>query len=188
GKGMGGGRIVIVPELRGTPAQGDPALVHGAGNAVLYGATGGSLFVAGAVGQRFAVRNSGARAVVEGCSDHGCEYMTNGLVAVLGPVGRNFGAGMTGGAALVWDPERRLLAMVADTAPSARAITPGERSVLRSLLEEHAARTNSVRAAHILGDWDRHSESFWVLAPAASHRVPGLAHAQESDRAGAGVP
>src|SRR5206468_5301353 len=99
GKGMSGGRIVIRP-----PADdaGDPVLV---GNTVLYGATGGELFCAGAAGERFAVRNSGATAVVEGTGDHACEYMTNGTVVVLGRFGRNLGAGMTGGRAFVHDRE-----------------------------------------------------------------------------------
>src|SRR5581483_7436121 len=98
GKGMGGGRIAIrAPE----GDAGDAVLV---GNTVLYGATGGELFCAGRAGERFAVRNSGADAVVEGIGDHGCEYMTNGTVAVLGPVGRNFGAGMSGGVAFIYDP------------------------------------------------------------------------------------
>ena len=92
GKGMGGGLISIAPP-RG------PSIPHAAGNAVLYGATGGRIFISGRVGQRFAVRNSGAVAVAEGCSDHGCEYMTGGVVVILGEAGRNFAAGMTGGTA-----------------------------------------------------------------------------------------
>ncbi len=102
GKGLGGGLVVVRPRRNGN------FIPHAAGNAVLYGATAGVAFLAGTVGQRFAVRNSGGVAVVEGCSDHGCEYMTGGTVVVLGRVGRNFGAGMTGGAAFVWDPEMRL--------------------------------------------------------------------------------
>src|SRR5437764_13985921 len=103
---MGGGRIVIVPP---PDDAGDPYLV---GNAVLDGATGGELFVAGRAGERFAVRNSGATAVIEGAGDHCCEYMTGGTVAVLGPVGLNLGAGMTGGEAYVYDPESALRARV----------------------------------------------------------------------------
>ena len=99
GKGMGGGRIVIAAP---PDDAGDPWL---AGNTVLYGATGGELFVAGRAGERFAVRNSGALAVVEGVGDHACEYMTGGTVVVLGPVGRNLAAGMTGGELFVHDPE-----------------------------------------------------------------------------------
>ncbi len=167
GKGMGGGLIAVTPRLREDPDL--PGRVpHGAGNAVLYGATGGSLFVAGTVGQRFAVRNSGARAVVEGCSDHGCEYMTNGVVAVLGPIGRNFGAGMTGGTAFVWDPERRSRSMVADTAPSVRATTEAERRALFDLLNQHVLHTGSRVAEKILADWQ--ADAFWILAPAKPRR------------------
>src|SRR5207237_2756328 len=102
GKGLGGGRIVVVPP---DDDAGDPVLV---GNTVLYGATGGELFCRGRAGERFAVRNSGATAVVEGTGDHACEYMTRGTVLVLGPVGRNLGAGMSGGGSFVYDPEGTL--------------------------------------------------------------------------------
>ncbi|HSS11983.1 MAG TPA: glutamate synthase-related protein, partial [Acidimicrobiales bacterium] len=121
GKGMGGGRIVIRP-----PADdaGEPVL---AGNTCLYGATGGSVFIAGSAGERFAVRNSGATAVIEGAGDHCCEYMTGGTVVVLGPVGYNLGAGMTGGEAYVWDPHGRLAgrinpALVEPTRPDAEEL------------------------------------------------------------------
>src|SRR5690606_19596407 len=111
GKGMGGGSIVVRPPANDASmvmgsAAGSPVL---AGNTCLYGATGGELFVAGSVGERFAVRNSGALAIVEGVGDHCCEYMTGGTVVVLGRVGSNLGAGMTGGQAFVWDPEAERL-------------------------------------------------------------------------------
>ncbi len=165
GKGMGGGRIVVRPRrpsLELTP--------HAGGNAVLYGATGGTAFLAGTVGQRFAVRNSGATAVVEGVSDHGCEYMTGGVAVVLGPVGRNFGAGMTGGVAYVWDPQVRLNRYVADTSPSMRRLLEMERLELRVLVEEHLAETSSPVATRILEDWDRQVERFWALR--ASRPIP----------------
>jgi glutamate synthase domain-containing protein 3 len=156
GKGMGGGRIVVKPRrVEGVP--------HAGGNAVLYGATGGSAFLAGSVGQRFAVRNSGATAVVEGCSDHGCEYMTGGTAVVLGPVGRNFGAGMTGGVAYVWDPEVRLNRYMADTAPSNQRLREMDAIELKALVEEHFGLTGSPTAAEILSDWARQVDRFWVL-------------------------
>src|SRR3954454_4531152 len=99
---MAGGRIVIRPPANDA---GRPVL---AGNTCLYGATGGELYIAGSAGERFGVRNSGAKAVVEGVGDHACEYMTGGTVVVLGPVGYNLGAGMTGGQVFVWDPEGEL--------------------------------------------------------------------------------
>jgi glutamate synthase domain-containing protein 3 len=156
-KGMAGGVIVVTPRRADWVPQ-------AAGNAVLYGATGGRLFLAGRAGQRFAVRNSGATAVVEGVSDHACEYMTGGIVVVIGDVGRNFAAGMTGGMAMVWDPTVGLKARLADTAPAARRPGLPEIDMLRSLLREHQARTASPIAADLL---DRESaiDEFWVVEP-----------------------
>jgi glutamate synthase domain-containing protein 3 len=164
GKGMGGGRIVIVPRR---PGEHTP---HAAGNAVLYGATAGEAFLAGTVGQRFAVRNSGATAVVEGCSDHGCEYMTGGVAVVLGPVGRNFGAGMSGGSAFVWDPQARLNRFVAETSPSMHRLGEIEEIELRDLIARHAELTGSPVAAAVLDEWARQRERFWVLR--ATRPVP----------------
>jgi glutamate synthase (NADPH/NADH) large chain len=162
GKGQGGGLIAVVPKLH-QPVG--PA--HGAGNAVLYGATGGKLFIAGPVGQRFAVRNSGATAIVEGCSDHGCEYMTGGTAVVLGPTGRNLAAGMTGGTLFIWDPDWIAIRALADTAPFARRLVDAEREQLRGLIEEHLAETGSARAAQILKTWDHERDNFWILEGAA---------------------
>jgi glutamate synthase domain-containing protein 3 len=155
-KGMAGGTIAVTPaRTEGVP--------HAAGNAVLYGATGGKLFLAGRAGQRFAVRNSGASTVVEGCSDHGCEYMTGGVVVVIGDVGRNFAAGMTGGRALVWDPNLGLKARLAETAPATRRPSAAEIDLLRSLLEEHHQLTSSPTAGRLLEDDDL--DDFWVIEP-----------------------
>ena len=157
GKGMGGGRIAVSPP-RGIVGA------HAAGNAVLYGATGGQLFVAGRVGQRFAVRNSGATAVIEGCSDHGCEYMTGGTVVVLGDVGHNFAAGMTGGVAFVRDPSMTVKSQLADTAPAARRPTTVERETLRSLIEAHYEHTGSeIGLAALNGELD----DFWLIRSTA---------------------
>jgi glutamate synthase domain-containing protein 3 len=156
-KGMGGGVIVITPQRAG-------GVPHAAGNAVLYGATGGRIFLAGRAGQRFAVRNSGATAVVEGCSDHGCEYMTGGIVVVLGEVGRNFAAGMTGGVAMVWDPTMGLKARLADTAPAPRRPLESEVELLRTLLEEHYSRTGSPIAGRLL-EMEDSTGQFWVVEP-----------------------
>jgi glutamate synthase domain-containing protein 3 len=159
GKGMGGGTIVVNPRVAGGEHP------HGAGNACLYGATGGSLFVAGVVGQRFAVRNSGATAVVEGTSDHCCEYMTGGTVVVLGALGRNTGAGMTGGELYVWDPELTAKAHFAETAPPSSRLGPDDADRVKGLVEEHLERTGSERAAAILGGWAEAREQFWVVRP-----------------------
>lgn len=146
------------------------AIPHVAGNAVLYGATGGSVYLAGTVGQRFAVRNSGATAVVEGCSDHGCEYMTGGRVLVIGQVGRNFGAGMTGGVAYVWDPEMSLKGRVADTAPPVRRPTDDDATAITSLLEIHSEMTGSPTARGLLRS-TRSVDRFWVLSAGDSIEV-----------------
>jgi glutamate synthase domain-containing protein 3 len=157
GKGMGGGVVTVVPRR---PNVHTP---HAAGNAVLYGATGGEAYLAGAVGQRFAVRNSGAVAVVEGCSDHGCEYMTGGVVVVLGPVGRNFGAGMTGGVAYVWDPKSVFNRYVADTSPAMRRPLESEAIDLQEILARFFSLTASPVARGILDEWPSQSGRFWVL-------------------------
>jgi glutamate synthase domain-containing protein 2/glutamate synthase domain-containing protein 3 len=162
GKGMGGGLISITPES----LPGD-AVPHGAGNACLYGATGGKLYVAGTVGQRFAVRNSGAVAVVEGASDHCAEYMTGGTVAVLGPVGRNVAAGMTGGTLFVWDPSGRAPAHFSPSAPAARRASAQDAAALRALLAEHIAETSSRRAKVLLDRWQEAQSEFWVLRAVA---------------------
>ncbi|MEE9582922.1 MAG: glutamate synthase large subunit [Acidimicrobiia bacterium] len=159
GKGMGGGVIVIRPSVSG---EGVP---HGAGNACLYGATGGGLFVSGAVGQRFAVRNSGARAVVEGASDHCCEYMTGGAVVVLGSVGGNVAAGMTGGVLFIWDPDLTAKARFSDTAPPASRLSDAEAHLLHDLVVEHYERTGSSIASELLASWSAARDQFWVLRP-----------------------
>jgi glutamate synthase (ferredoxin) len=159
GKGMGGGRLVIRP-----PADdaGEPVL---AGNTCLYGATGGTVFIAGSVGERFGVRNSGATAVVEGAGDHCCEYMTGGTIVVLGDAGYNLGAGMTGGQAFVWDPRSRVVgrlntALVEAVRPDAEALQE-----LRWLIEQHVELTNSTRAAQLLEDWSAAACDFWHVVP-----------------------
>jgi glutamate synthase domain-containing protein 3 len=158
GKGMGGGLIVVKPEVE------DPeATPHGGGNACLYGATGGKLFVSGQVGQRFAVRNSGAVAVVEGASDHCAEYMTGGAVAVVGPVRRNVAAGMTGGVLFVWDPDLSAEQHFAASAPPASRLAAADAAQLRAMLEEHVAETQSRKVRAILDRWDQAVGEFWVV-------------------------
>ncbi|MBW3644864.1 MAG: glutamate synthase subunit alpha, partial [Actinobacteria bacterium] len=159
GKGMGGGRIVIVPPPNDA---GEPVL---AGNTCLYGATGGDLFVAGSAGERFAVRNSGATAVVEGTGDHCCEYMTGGTIVVLGPVGYNLGAGMTGGQAFVWDPSTQLIARLNGALVEAERPDTESLEELRWLVERHHELTGSVRAAEMLKDWDTALDHFWHVLP-----------------------
>jgi len=165
GKGMGGGSIAIRPFTESV------VVPHGAGNACLYGATGGSLFVAGAVGQRFAVRNSGARAVVEGTSDHLCEYMTGGSVAVLGRAGRNIAAGMTGGALFLYDPRTSIKAHISESAPAPKRLGADDAAELRAMIIEHVERTDSDRGRELLADWERSVSDFWVLKPSTAPKA-----------------
>ncbi|MBT8197418.1 MAG: glutamate synthase subunit alpha, partial [Acidimicrobiia bacterium] len=159
GKGMGGGMIAIRPAVSG---GGTP---HGAGNACLYGATSGALYVAGSVGQRFAVRNSGATAVVEGAADHCAEYMTGGRVVVLGALGRNVAAGMNGGTLFVWDPNATGPLHFAESAPPASRPTAADMEELRDILIAHVAETGSSRASEILDTLEDRAAEFWVLRP-----------------------
>jgi glutamate synthase domain-containing protein 2/glutamate synthase domain-containing protein 3 len=157
GKGMGGGVIAIRPF--GGDVASDPVL---AGNTICYGATGGRLFVAGRVGERFCVRNSGAIAVVEGAGDHFCEYMTGGVAVALGPIGWNAGAGMTGGVAYVTEWNQ----LNADSV-IAREVPTEDACDLLALVEEHHRRTGSTRAAAMLENWDRALAGFRQLVPIA---------------------
>ena len=175
GKGMGGGRIVIRPPVND---KGDPVL---AGNTCLYGATGGDVFIAGSVGERFGVRNSGANAVVEGVGDHACEYMTGGTIVILGPVGYNVGAGMTGGEAFVWDPGARLTARLNGALVNAARPDAGQVEELRWLVERHFELTGSPRAKALLEDWHTTVEQMWYVAPVG--RVPRI-EAQGEGRVG----
>jgi glutamate synthase (NADPH/NADH) large chain len=160
GKGLSGATLVIRPSPHLTGAD---ALI---GNTVLYGATSGTLFAAGLAGERFAVRNSGAVAVVEGLGANGCEYMTGGTVVVLGPVGFNFAAGMTGGMAFVHDPEDRFASAVnRDSVVVGRLASAYWAGVLKALVEDHARETGSPHAHGLLRDWDRALGDFWQVCP-----------------------
>ncbi len=168
GKAMAGGRVVIRPSANtvacsGASNEGSPVL---AGNTCLYGATGGDLFIAGSAGERFAVRNSGATAVVEGVGDHACEYMTGGTVVVLGPVGYNLGAGMTGGCAFVWDRDGDLSARLNTALVDAIRPDPDLLEELRWTVERHQELTGSPLAATLLADWEAVADEIWFVAPA----------------------
>ncbi|MFI3242957.1 MAG: glutamate synthase large subunit [Akkermansia sp.] len=169
GKGLSGGKIILTP-FEGS--QYDPSENVIAGNVHLYGATGGQLFVHGKVGERFAVRNSGADAVIEGAGDHCCEYMTGGTVVLLGESGHNFGAGMSGGLAYVWDKKHifdrycNLDMIDLDPVKDVRDVAK-----LRSLIEEHAALTGSERAKAILADFDNELPNFVKVFPQEYRRV-----------------
>ena len=163
GKGMSGGEIILVPS---PGAKFDPSKNSICGNTVLYGATGGSLYIRGRAGERFAVRNSGATSVVEGIGDHGCEYMTNGRVVVLGVTGKNFAAGMSGGVAYVLDQEGTFEQRCNTTMVTLhRLTTPDEVNALKGLIFKHLELTESARAKEILGEWSRFEPLFWKVAP-----------------------
>ena len=193
GKGLSGGRIIVRSpnDFRGF---GPDHII--AGNTVLYGALAGEAFFNGVAGERFAVRNSGAATVVEGTGDHGCEYMTGGTVVVLGATGRNFAAGMSGGVAYVWDPERTLKQRANLSMVELEAVVPhaeqqaqngidtwhsaqrgGERetdeTILRRLVEDHFRYTGSFRAREILGDWEAARGKFVKVMPTDYRRALG---------------
>jgi glutamate synthase (NADPH/NADH) large chain len=147
GKGLSGGRIVVVPDPAATFAAHEQVV---AGNVIGYGATGGELFLRGVVGERFCVRNSGATAVAEGTGDHGCEYMTGGRVVVLGPVGRNFAAGMSGGIAYLLDPDP---ALINSEMVDIESVTDADADFLSTLIGRYAEETGSPVAAALLADW-----------------------------------
>jgi glutamate synthase (ferredoxin) len=170
GKGLGGGELRLCPPSAARYTAADSPIL---GNTALYGATGGALWAAGRAGERFAVRNSGALAVVEGVGDHGCEYMTGGLVAVLGRTGRNFGAGMTGGRAYVLDDDGTFEAKInPDLVRAERLGEQWQEDELRSLIEQHVANTGSVRGQELLTHWDTVCERFWHVVPHAVAPTP----------------
>ncbi len=169
GKGLSGGRIAVMPPVRSNFAAEKNTI---AGNTLLYGATSGEVYINGRAGERFAVRNSGAIAVVEGVGDHCCEYMTGGRVVVLGETGRNFAAGMSGGVAYVWDPERKFdyfcnmemveLSLIEDSTA---------RKELHELIRQHYRYTGSALARQMLDEWNRFVDDFIQVTPIEYKRV-----------------
>ena len=170
GKGMAGGRVSIFPP-KGSPFQTQETAIIG--NTCLYGATGGKVFAAGTAGERFAVRNSGAFAVIEGAGDHCCEYMTGGVVTVLGKVGHNFGAGMTGGFAYVLDLDNNFVdyynhELIDLNRISTEAMEDHKQNLLR-ILDEHIQETGSAWAYKIRNEFDFYSRKFWLVKPKAAN-------------------
>jgi glutamate synthase domain-containing protein 3 len=176
GKGLSGGKISVRPDRQSTFAPHENVIV---GNVALYGAVHGEAYISGIAGERFAVRNSGAHAVVEGVGDHGCEYMTGGAVAVIGETGRNFAAGMSGGVAYVWDPEnvfspRCNLETVSVCTPDAL-----QRETLREMLETHRAETGSPRATELLERWGDAAGEFVLVLPNEYARILSAQQAEK---------
>jgi glutamate synthase (NADPH/NADH) large chain len=168
-KGMAGGRIILKPHARSTFIARETVIM---GNTCLYGATGGELYAAGTAGERFAVRNSGALAVVEGAGDHCCEYMTGGVVCVLGRTGVNFGAGFTGGFAYVLDMERDFVDRYNHDLIDIHRVSPEGMGThvqhLRGLIEQHVDATGSVWGVQLLNDFRSYIGKFWVVKPKAA--------------------
>ena len=163
GKGLSGGRVVLRPPLASRLVAADNMIV---GNTVLYGATDGHLFAAGRAGERFCVRNSGAKVVVEGCGANGCEYMTGGVAVILGSIGANFGAGMTGGMAYLHDPDGRAgIVLNMATLKTVPLGSPHWEEECRALIEQHAEETHSVKAARILDNWESERSNFLQICP-----------------------
>ncbi|KAG1331820.1 ferredoxin-dependent glutamate synthase, chloroplastic [Cocos nucifera] len=170
GKGMAGGELIVAPVENTGFCPEDAAIV---GNTCLYGATGGQVFVRGKAGERFAVRNSLAEAVVEGTGDHCCEYMTGGCVVVLGKVGRNVAAGMTGGLAYILDEDDTLLPKVnKEIVKIQKVVAPAGQMQLKSLIEAHVENTGSNKGAAILREWEAYLPLFWQLVPPSEEDTP----------------
>ena len=186
GKGLSGGRMVIRPPLESTFTAEDNII---SGNVILYGATGGELFLRGVVGERFCVRNSGATAVVEGVGDHACEYMTGGTVVVLGPTGRNFGAGMSGGVAYVWDPDGAFGTNLNIDMVDLDPLATDELAELADLVQRHHTETDSAVAERLLARWDDAATEFVKVMPKDYKRVLEAMHqaAQAGDDVDAAV-
>jgi glutamate synthase domain-containing protein 3 len=183
GKGLSGGRLAVYPPRRSTFAPEKNILI---GNVALYGATSGEAFFNGVAGERFAVRNSGATAVVEGVGDHGCEYMTRGLVLVLGACGRNFAAGMSGGVAYVFDErgdftEKRCNLDSVDLEPvlETQDAQMVEARLVKDLVARHLALTGSPRAAWILDNWSEALSRFIKVFPHEHKRVLGVSRRRQ---------
>jgi glutamate synthase (NADPH/NADH) large chain len=175
GKGLSGGRLVVRPHAA-APFRAEDNVI--AGNVILYGATSGEAFIRGVVGERFAVRNSGAAAVVEGVGDHACEYMTGGRIVVLGETGRNVAAGMSGGVGYFLDlPESKVNPEMVELEP----LDDDDRATLHELVSRHAAETGSTRAAALLSQWEASLTRFVKVMPRDYKRVLEAAKAAEDE-------
>jgi len=178
GKGLSGGKIIITPKKSAGFVWEDNIII---GNVALYGATSGTAYFAGVAGERFCVRNSGAKAICEGCGDHGLEYMTGGIAVVLGETGKNFAAGMSGGIAYVLDEHHTLYRRISHEALTLKEVTEKyDRYQLIELLQEYEAATGSRKAQRILADPDHWFPHFKKIIPAAYQAmVERISHYEE---------
>jgi glutamate synthase (ferredoxin) len=168
GKGLSGGKIILYPPEKSTFVAEENMIV---GNVSLYGATGGEVFIRGMAGERFGVRNSGVKAVVEAIGDHGCEYMTGGVVVVLGPTGRNFAAGMSGGVAYILDEQGDFPTKCNKQMVGLEKLDDEDVATLKAMIENHAINTKSSRASAILAAWDKFLPQFVKVMPTDYKRV-----------------
>ena len=180
GKGLSGGTIVVRPMISASLKSNENTII---GNTVLYGATAGKLFAAGQAGERFAVRNSGADVVVEGCGSNGCEYMTGGVAVILGDVGANFGAGMTGGMCFEYDQSGLFEERVnSEMVLPIRFQTEYWENACKELIAEHVRETSSMFAENLLNDWHRERDNFWQVVPTEiMHKLEHPALAETTD-------
>ncbi|HTI74611.1 MAG TPA: glutamate synthase subunit alpha, partial [Mycobacterium sp.] len=181
GKGLSGGRVVVRPSDN-APADYVAEENIIAGNVILFGATSGQMFLRGVVGERFAVRNSGAHAVVEGVGDHGCEYMTGGKVVILGPTGRNFAAGMSGGVAYLYDPAGALGENLNAEMVDLDEMDADDIEWLGGMIQAHVDATDSVVGQRVLSDWENELKNFVKVMPRDFKRV--LVAIAEAERTG----
>ena len=168
GKGLSGGRLIVVPDRI---SKFDPHENIIIGNVAFYGATAGEAYIKGTAGERFCVRNSGVKTVVEGVGDHGCEYMTGGLVVILGNTGKNFGAGMSGGMAYLYDPESRLTTNLNDDMADIEPLEEFDKALLQQMVSNHLAYTSSRTAKQLLNDWATELGHFVKVMPRDYKRV-----------------
>jgi glutamate synthase (NADPH/NADH) large chain len=162
GKGLSGGKLIVYPDRESTFKPEDNIII---GNVAFYGATSGEAYIRGMAGERFCVRNSGVKAVVEGVGDHGCEYMTGGRVVILGKTGKNFAAGMSGGIAYVFDPEQTLKELYNPEMVELEKMEDGDKAEVYTMIEKHFQYTKSDPADWILENWELASEMFVKVMP-----------------------
>ena len=178
GKGMSGGQIIVNPPVGHSFKAEENSIV---GNTCLYGATGGAVYINGCAGERFGVRNSGAAAVVEGTGDHGCEYMTNGLITILGRTGQNFGAGMSGGTAYVYNLDGKFQTRInAEMVVPLQVKRPEHIAEVKAEIEKHLELTGSARAKEILADWDKNVKKIVRVIPKQKHALELAEEAHEN--------
>jgi glutamate synthase (NADPH) large chain len=162
GKGLSGGKLAVSPDEKATFKASENIII---GNVAMYGATSGEAYIMGQAGERFCVRNSGAKAVVEGVGDHGCEYMTGGAVVILGETGKNFGAGMSGGIAYIYNPNKTFEANFNNDMADISDMEEEDFDIIRRMVRDHFRYTGSPKAHDMLQDWQNQKQHFVKVYP-----------------------